>query len=417
MKICMIIHFYYPYESGGGGAGVAFRKIAEALKKSGHDVFVIATGPYKNLKSLSPSIRIENGIRVYYFYPIQPNIPPYTKKISNFSRIFTFLLNFWNPHTYFVVKKILKKEKPDVVNIHETLYLSLAVYSAAKSLNLPVVSTIHSVIYLFPFMNLPYLDKIAGVRPPFVNYKIYEIISNIYAKINRFVIGSPKHVAFVSNAVMDIYSSYEFFKRSKKTVFPNIFEIDEIELKKEKINKETFDILYTGRLTRNKGAHTLIKAVGKIHDGHIRLHLFGNANAEDNLYFKKLAEADKRIIFYGQVPNKELLEFYKIADVTVIPSIYFETFGRVIIESFNEGVPVIGSKVAAIPEIIQEGYNGFLFEPGNVQQLKEILEYAILNRDKLKEMRENCINTAKKYSVENNIYKLEEIYKEAIKFH
>ncbi|CEG12896.1 putative Glycosyltransferase [groundwater metagenome] len=409
MKICIInfLDLKYP-----GGNTVSCKILAKSLKKRGYDVFVITTGP-KGSKSVSEEIQY--GIKVYRFYPFGTWIPQYTRKVSNVGRIFTFLSNFWNPHTYLVVKKILKKENPDIVNIHEVPYLSLSVYSAAKSLNLPIVSTIHSVILLYPFNNLPYLDKIAGIKYPFIkdNYKIYEIISKIYEKINKIIINSPDCVTFVSKAIMGVYSQYTFFKHSKKTVFPNIFEIDEIELKKENTNKKIFNIIYAGGLAKIKGGHTLIKAFRKINNENIRLHIFGSGEYAE--YFKKLAEGDKRIIFHGQLPNEELQKFYEISDIAVMPSQCLETFGRIIIESFCVGVPVIGSNVGAIPELIHEGYNGFLFEPGNAEQLKEILEYAILNQDKLKKMRENCINTAKKYSVENNIYKLEEIYKEAIK--
>ncbi len=409
MKICIInfLDLKYP-----GGATVSCKILAKSLKKRGHDVFVITTGP-KGSKSFSEEIQY--GIKVYRFYPFGTWIPQYTGKVSNIGRIFTFLSNFWNPHTYLVVKKILKKENPDIVNINEVPYLSLSVYSAAKSLNLPIVSTIRSVILLYPFNNLPYLDKISGIKYPFIkdNYKIYEIISKIYEKINKIIINSPDCVTFVSNAIMEVYSQYTFFKHSKKTVFYNIFEIDEIEPKKENTNKKIFNIIYAGGLAKMKGGHTLIKAFRKINNENIRLHIFGSGEYAE--YFKKLAEGDKRIIFHGRLSNEELQKFYEISDITVMPSQYLETFGRIIIESFCVGVPVIGSNVGSIPELIHEGYNGFLFEPGNAEQLKEILEYAILNQDKLKKMRENCINTAKKYSVENNLYKLEEIFKEAIK--
>jgi len=410
MKICIINFVHSKY---AGGAAVSVRILAESLKKRGHEVFIITTGSYKALKSLNPSLQIEDGIKVYRFYPVNLTIPFYTgRKTSLFEKICTFLLNFWNPHTYFATKKILKKEMPDVININEVLYLSLSVYSAARSLNVPIVSTIRSVILLFPLNNLPYLDKIAGVHYPFGSYRLYEIISNMHAKINKIIIGNPDYVTFVSKAVKDIYSDHGFFKHSKKVVIKNIFEIDESESKQEKTEKKTFDILYAGGLNRIKGGHTLIKSFRRIKNSSIRLHIFGGGM--DEKYFKDLAKGDKRIIFYGQVHNEEFQKFYKMADVSVMPSEYFETFGRIIIESFRVGVPVIGSNIGGIPEIIQEGHTGFLFGPGSVEELKNILEDVINNKEKLKEMGKNCINSAKKYSVENNIYKFEEVYKEAI---
>ncbi len=406
MKVCLISLFYYPYEVGG--APVAVRIVAESLKKRGHEVFVITTGP----KSSKPfSEEIQYGIKVYRFYSFGTNIPTYTGKISNIGRIFTFLLGFWNPHTYFVVKKILKKENPDAVHINEVPYLSLSVYSAAKSLNLPTISTIRRVLLLFPMNNIPYFDKKAGVCPPFGSYNIYKKISNISAQVNKIIINSPTCVIFHSNALLNKYLEHSFFKRSKKIVTSNIFEIDEFGLRKE-IRKKSFDIFYAGGLVRMKGGHTLIKAFKKIGDRNIRLHIFGTD--EDEPFFKKLSRGDERIIFHGKMSNEEFQRELKNSDVSVVPSECFEAFGRVIIESFSAHVPVIGSNIGGIPEIIQEDHTGFLFEPGNVEELTDILEKVINNKEKLIKMGENAFKEAKKYSIENNIHKLEEIYKETI---
>ena len=412
MKICIINFFYYPYEAGG--AAVAVRILVEALKKRGHEVFVITTGP-KTPKSFSEEIQY--GIKVYRFYPFGTWISNYTGRVSNMGRIFTFLLNFWNPHTYLTLKKILEKEKPDIVHVHEVPYLSLSVYSAAKSLKLPIVSTIHSVILLYPHNNLPYLDKIADIKYPFLNdnYKVYEMISALYRNINKIIINSatPDVTIFLTSAIKEIYLKYNFFKSSKNIVFPNILEIDKTEPKKENTNKKTFDIIYAGGLTKKKGGHTLIKAFGKIHDEYARLHIFGSG--EYKAYFKKLAEGDKRVIFYGTLPNDEIQKFYEIADVAVVPSECFENFSVAIIESFRAGVPVIGSNVGGNPELIKDGYNGFLFEPGNVEELRNILEKAINNKEKLRKMGENAFEWVRKLDTKKRIPELEEIYKEAIK--
>jgi len=413
MKICLITAFYSPYEPGG--APIAVRILAEALKKQGHDVFIITTGPYEGLKSLKPRIRYEKGIKVYYFYPLQPNIPVYTKKYSGFSLIFTFLLNFWNPHTYFVIRNILKKENPSIIDVKEVHnFLSNSVYSVIKTLNIPYIYTIYTNLLLFPVDNLPLLDKLAGIKYPLLgyNYNVYKVISKIYQKINKIIIDSPEHVLFDSNSVKNLFNNHNFFKDSEKIVFPIIFKTNKHKLKNLSKNTKTIDILYRGTI-RHKGGQTLIQAFKQIPNKNLRLHIFGGGR--DEKFFKELAEGDERINFYGWISNDERDRLYQFADLTVMPSIYFETFGMVIVESFMAGVPVIGSNVGAIPELIKEGYNGWLFESGNVEQLKERLEYAIKNKDKLKKMRKNCIKTAEKYSVENNIHRLEEIYREMLK--
>jgi len=84
-------------------------------------------------------------------------------------------------------------------------------------------------------------------------------------------------------------------------------------------------------------------------------------------------------------------------------------------ESFRAGVPVIGSNVGGNPELMKDGYNGFLFEPGNVEELRNILEKAINNKEKLRKMGENAFEWVRKLDTTKRIPELEEIYKEAIK--
>lgn len=413
MKICLIN--FCDLKCRVGGAPVSVKVLAKILKEKGlHDVFVITTGP-KTSKLFYEEIQY--GIKVYRFYPFGTWISEYKqRKMSTIGRIFTFLLNFWNPHSYFIVKKILKKEKPDVVHVNLASYLSFSVYSAAKSLNLPIVLTVRGVYLLYPFNNLPYLDKLAGVKYPFmINYKLYVIISKIYREINKIfhILFPPDIVIFPTKAIRNKYLEYNFFNNSKKIVFPNLIIINETKLKKEERNKETFDIIYAGGFQKHKGGHTLIKAFKKINDKNIRLHIFGGGIYEKE--FKKLAENDNRIIFHGNISNEEMVEFYKFGDITVLPSICFENFSRVLLESLANGLPVIASNVGGNPELIKEGYNGFLFEPDDVEELKGKIEYAISHKEKLKEMWKNCISTARKYSAENCLRKLEEIHKEAIK--
>jgi len=408
MKISLINSFYPPYELGG--VTVAVRILAEALKKRGHDVFIITTGPYEGLKSLKPRIRFENGIKVYYFYPIQPNIPYYTNKISNLSRIFFFLFNFCNKHAYFTIKNILKKEKPDIVNSHETIFLSSEFYSVARSLELFCVHMIHSISLLFVMNNLPTLDKIAGIKYPLIGYNcnLYGKISKIYRTINKFIIGSPKIVIFPSKALLEKYNEYGFFPNSKKVVFPHIFEIPKLKQTKNK-NKQIFDIMYAGGTQRYKGGQTLIQAFKQIPGKILRLHIFGGG--KDEKYFKDLAKGDERIKFYGQIENKKLKKVYDSMNLLVVPSLCFDNFPVVILESFISRIPVIASNIGGIPEMVKEGYNGWLFEPGNVEQLKKLIERAIKNKKKLREIGRNGYKWVKTLDYRTRIKELEEIYK------
>jgi len=76
------------------------------------------------------------------------------------------------------------------------------------------------------------------------------------------------------------------------------------------------------------------------------------------------------------------------------------------------GTPVIGSGIGGIPELIEDGYNGHLFEAGNVVELKDKLENLIKNPSELKKLEDGAFESVKKYSMDMHIRKLEKIYLE-----
>ncbi|MFN3527797.1 MAG: glycosyltransferase family 4 protein [Candidatus Altarchaeaceae archaeon] len=455
MKICIISNWYPPYATSG--AGIYVGNIAKALVRSGHDVSVITMLPnYQGLSSLNPKLRVENGVKVYRFHPILETrwkINLFNKKIII---PFWYLTEFYNPHSDHVIKKILKKEKPDVVHVNYIRGFSSSVMKVVKDLNLPLVYTCHDYHLICPLSLLLHRSGEICTNPTplckfwaYMNNKIINSNPDIVITASQFLLNKHMSTGFfkkskkivlphgielnnlndtsnINNHRKDFKILYmgqlakhkgvhiliKAFKKSKKKILPNALKINEFELKKEETNKRTFDILYAGGFWKHKGGLTLIEAFKKIKNENIRLHIFGGGEYEKE--FKKLAENDNRIIFYGSIPNEKMIEFYKIADVTVVPSICFEAFGRVIIESFARGTPVIGSNIGGIPEVIKEGHNGFLFEPGNVEQLKQILENIIENPEQLKELSKNAFESAKQYSMDKYIEKLLDIYKEAI---
>lgn len=404
MKICLISNLYNPYILGG--AEIYAEKIANYLSKE-NKVIVITTKPYEGLNSLKPSVEIRDNIKIYRFYPLNiyylynaPNI-----KIPDFLKLPWHIIDQWNIHSYFTIKKILEKEKPDVVHTHNLGGLSISAFNAVKSLNLPLIHTCHDYHIICPYATLlcPFW------RGELCKYP--KVPCEIYRKVKRKIIHGPDIVTAPSQFVLDAHSKAGFFKESKKIAPPLGIEIENINFnKKEKDNKEV-NILYVGQLGKHKGIQILISAFKQINKN-AKLHIVGDGH--DKEYFKDLASNDKRIIFYGKIPNEETQKFYKNADITVVPSIWYETFGIVVIESFKFGTPVVASRIGNYPELVKDGYNGFLFEQGNIDELKKILENIIENPKQLEELSRNAFESVKKYSMDKHIEKLIEIYKQAI---
>ncbi len=400
MKICFISNLYQPYLIGGAEKYV--EEIAGHLSKE-NEVVIITTKPYDGLNSLKPSVETQDKLKIYRFFPINVYHTYYAKKTNNLIKPFWHLIDQWNPHSYFVVKNILKREMPDVVHTHNLGGLSLSTFYTVKSLDLPLVHTIHDYSLLCP--NAMLLHSSGRIcKHPKYPCKVYCCLKR------KFTDYKPDMVSAPSQFVLDRHIKTRFFENSKTLKLPLGIELDDTKINKD---YETIDILYVGQLAKHKGIPILIEAFKKVKTKNVRLCIIGKGpNME---WFEKLSEGDERIKFYGFISESKLREHYEQANITVVPSIWYDNSPMVIYESFRRGTPVIGSRIGGIPELIEEGYNGFLFEPGNTEQLKTILAGLSEDSAKLEELSINAFNSAKNYEIGRHIKKLTEIYKGLIR--
>jgi glycosyltransferase involved in cell wall biosynthesis len=398
MKICLLIEGYPPNTTGG--VSVYGQRLAQGLVKAGHDVFVIATCPIKGFSFLKPLIRMDGAVKVLEISPINIYDAYSRKKIPMALKALYHIINLWNPFQYKILKGILKNERPDVVHIHDIYGISLCLLDAAKSLGIPLILTLHSYGLI--------CRKVTLLK---ANGKICEKLNNfcsIYCQAIKEIIDSkPDLVTSPSQFVLDYHTRMGFFSHSKKTKLSNGIEVNN-SMSPKKIHGNCFNILFVGRLGRHKGVHILIEAVKKMTSNQVHLHIIGNGDYRADL--ERIASNDKRITFHGIVPDSELPTFYGMADVTVVPSIWLEVAPVVIQESFNAGTPVIGSRIGGIPEMIIPGYNGLLFNPGNVDELMLILQRLMSDRHELETMGKNAYQSLRAYSMSSHVEHMLRLY-------
>jgi len=143
-------------------------------------------------------------------------------------------------------------------------------------------------------------------------------------------------------------------------------------------NQGIIRFCFIGTLLPEKGIDLLVKAFKQLKNKNAALHIYGKnsgyAGYED--FFTRLKEAasdDKRIQFMGIIKNEMVYEAYSCNDILIFPSIWNENSPLVILEALASGTPVIASRIGGIPEFIQHGINGLLFEPGNAEELQQAL--------------------------------------------
>jgi glycosyltransferase involved in cell wall biosynthesis len=126
--------------------------------------------------------------------------------------------------------------------------------------------------------------------------------------------------------------------------------------------------LFVGRLSEEKGIWSLLRAWQSL--PHIPLRIVGEGplQAEVARYVAANGLAD-RVTLVGRRPADEVLREMQGARFVVFPSIWYETFGRVAVESFACGVPVLAARIGAIAEVVSHGETGILFPPGDAGEL------------------------------------------------
>lgn len=185
------------------------------------------------------------------------------------------------------------------------------------------------------------------------------------------------------------------------------------------IPEKTKVVSYVGRIDKEKGIEILIKAFALLIKERVdaKLLIAGKPVAHSTFEEgEKYQEALKQLAinlgisenveFLGHVTNTTAV--YQVSDVTVVPSLWSEPFGRVIIESMACGTPVIASRTGGIPEILTANFEKELFEPGNVQAILETLNQIIDWRDREPDYGERCRqHISSNFSLDNMINGIE----------
>lgn len=184
------------------------------------------------------------------------------------------------------------------------------------------------------------------------------------------------------------------------------------------LESEHFIMGNVGRLEKVKGHKFIIEAFKKVQeergDSFFKLMIIGEGEEKENLikHVKKM-ELEDKIIFTGY--RKDIEELMAIMDIFVLSSLR-EGLPRVLVQAAAVGVPSVAFNVDGVPEIVKDGYNGFLVKPRDANQLADKIIKYIDNRELIKLHGQNGRNFVNgKWSIENMVNKVDEIYQILIK--
>jgi glycosyltransferase involved in cell wall biosynthesis len=348
MRILFINVLYEPYI--GGGAEIILRDLVKGSQILGHEVKVLSFWDKDDKEE------VIDGIPVYRAKI--PNIYlPYGKIRQPFlKRRLWHMLDIYNPISKKIVIKQIRDFKPDIVSIHNIYGWSCSIWDAVSESGVQAIQVLHDYYLLCP-TNMFKNNNVCKRR-----CLICRLLRLPYkSRSNKL-----KAVVGVSNFILNHYLSYGYFQNVPiKKVIYNSRKLDININKMVDLNYINFGFI--GTLAPNKGIEVLLKAYHKIKKPNHRLFVAGSGKKDYEEYLKSKYKDDS-IVFMDRVDPKD---FFEKVDVTIVPSIWYEPLGMVVVESFAFGVPVIGSNIGGIPEMIIEGVNGIFFDPYKEGDLEE----------------------------------------------
>ena len=169
-------------------------------------------------------------------------------------------------------------------------------------------------------------------------------------------------------------------------------------------------VAYVGRVSAEKGIDTFLDAARKLKQRPFRV-------AGSTIYMPFIAKsAPDNVLFEGFLSGHDLDDFFNQSRFIVFPSVWFEGFPNTVAKAMVHGKAVIASRIGPLPEIVEDGVTGVLFEPGNAAELAEKIDYLWNNPKKAAEMGKAGRKKAKALYSEDIVYrKLMEIYDKAIR--
>lgn len=184
------------------------------------------------------------------------------------------------------------------------------------------------------------------------------------------------------------------------------------------------EILFVGRLFKEKGVDLLLKAFAKLPGqrlmdkgwADIRLQIVGEGWAKDELVgLSQELKIDKRVDFLGFKTGSEITQLYRQSSFLVLPSVWPEPFGMVGLEANYFGKPVIAFRVGGIPDWLENGRNGFLIDEVSVGTLKEKMMILLENPEFCKKMGQNGQERVQKeFTLEKHLERLLAVYRQLL---
>lgn len=354
MNILFICDEYPPGKNGGIGTMV--QVLGRELQKQGHNVFVMGLYSYAYGQK---DYEEDYGVKIFrYRYGINfgnndrsicyrafNKLPDFIKKRCNGQKAFDHFIK--------KIKVLITEEKIDIIEIPDwnTFTLNIGINVSWPDFSIPLVVKSHgSYTYFSDETNNTTIEKHLKIdKALYRRADALSAVSQYTASVNDRLFEPDKPVKILYNCI-DL---------PKGLVF------------KKQILKKAQTIVFTGTLIQKKGIFSLMKAWNMVHeknpDAELKIYGKGLVKPLQNLLSDK---AKGSVHFLGHVSRDELYNELSTATAAIFPS-YSECFALAPLEALAVGCPVINTSRSSGKELIEDGINGSLIDPDNIEEIAD----------------------------------------------
>ena len=368
MRILFLTNFYLVH--GSGGEEQSCQQVVEGLRQRGHTTLVLtsmhgtnnmpveANGTYRSLYLEMDLVPWRHSITFFTKRKAreQHNLECFARVLEQFEPDIIFIWGMWN----------LPKSLPVLA---ESRYPDKVIYRFATYW--PTLPSPHEAYWRTPgrkwYSRLP--KRVLG----------HFALAMLAKEVQQYPL-TFQHSICVSAASRDILVKAGIPISNARIIYTGL-DVQKYlngEQHQRGDDDRSFNLLYAGRLTSDKGIETAIEAMTKLvfdqGQREVRLSLAGSGSPEYEDYLRSLvnqAGLTDYVSFLGWVPPEEIPGLLRKFDVLLLPSIWPEPFARVLLEGMISGLVVVATATGGTPEIVMDGENGLLSTPGNPEDLAQ----------------------------------------------
>lgn len=355
----LLVNLGYP-PNVVGGAELLVQSLAREIAARGVRTSVVSLS--QNGKDWQYD---DNGVRAYFVRAHPMGIILLKPERSPAQRLLWHALGEANIWISRKLAPILAREQPDIVNTHSLLGLSVNVWKTARAFDLPVAHTLHDYQLLCPRGTMfrhgePCSRQCGSCR--------------LLTARRRAASAIPAAVLGISQFILGAHSAQGYFPNTMKAVIPNGFRPPAKAQPRATVAEGApLRIGFIGRLHPIKGVELFLDALRRLPPGRYAAKIAGAGSPDYQAALRARAEG-LDVSFLGWMPREE---FYRQIDLLVVPSLYHEPQGMVLIEAASFGIPVIYARRGGLSETGAEFPRFRGFDPARPESLAEALWPAI----------------------------------------